>query len=773
MLTFSLLLLLPLGIVVTWYLQEKKIRHLTHKNENFQKVANVLQAGLYYKNIDSTYKWVNDAFCDMLNTTREKIIGKNDLEIFDEERALKHSFQEEQLRQGEEIYFEEKISNRFGTRYFASKKYLLKNDEGTPYAIVGTMQDITMQKESEIELRRQSDFVQTLINSQEQLIITTNGRKILSANSAFFEFFSVESLEEFQNIYGACICETFSNNAPQEYLRSTINGLTWIEYLTQNTLVHITHKVKITLNEQNYIFSVTGAKLPLKEDVSAAIFTEITELEEAKETALEAEKSAKIANESKSLFLANMSHEIRTPMNAIIGFSELLHEQLEEHHLQQFTATIQSAGHTLLELINDILDISKIEAGKLDIIPTPTNPYNLIKDTANIFALKLQENDIDLFIEVDETIPHTLIIDEIRVRQILLNLIGNAVKFTQKGSISIIAKALCIDDVQSSIDLEIAIKDTGIGIKESQLERIFNSFEQQDGQSAKQYGGTGLGLSISQKLALMMGGELNVESKEGKGSTFYLLIRNISISSVVVEKENTTYKEEYHFQPSTVLIADDIENNLELVAQNLKNTPLKILKANNGQVAVEMVQQNSVDLVLMDIRMPEMDGYEAAHIIKEMHPTLPIIALTASVMEHEFQDTSRENFDGYLRKPILRAKLLKELARFLPTQTVPHEVNTEEKMHIQLSQKTLQNREKITTTLTKEITPLYTQVKKSNNMKDVAIFASAINDIAQEYEIEYLHTYAEKLQQSVAIFDIMGIKKLLDEYDINLKALQC
>ena len=771
MLTFSLILLLTFGITLTWFIQEKKIKHLTQKNENLQKVANVLQTGLYYKNINGSYKWVNDTFCAMLNSTKEQIIGKTDLEIFDEERALKHTFQEEQLLQGKEIYFEEKIASRFGTRYFASQKYLLKNDEEHPYAVVGTMQDITMQKESEIELRSQSDFVQTLINSQEQLIITTNGRKILSANSAFFEFFSVDSLEEFVNNYGACICETFSDDVPKEYLRATMDGATWIEYLTQSTLTQATHKVKIVLNEQEYIFSVTGAQLPLKDHVSAAIFTDITELEEAKEAALEAERSAKIANESKSLFLANMSHEIRTPMNAIIGFSELLHEQLEEHHLQQFTATIQSAGHTLLELINDILDISKIEAGKLDIIPTPTNPYNLIKDTANIFALKLQENDVELFIEIDKTIPHTLIIDEIRVRQILLNLIGNAVKFTKKGSISVIAKALAIDDAQSSIDLEIAIKDTGIGIKESQLERIFNSFEQQDGQSAKQYGGTGLGLSISQKLARMMGGELYVESKEGVGSTFYLLIPNISISSVVVEKESSLHEKVYHFEPSTVLIADDIENNLELVAQNLKHTPLHILKATNGQKAVDIVKEMDVDLVLMDIRMPEMDGYEAAQLIKELHPKLPIVALTASVMEHEFQDTSRKHFDGYLRKPILRSKLLHELAQFLPTHTADKD-NTEEKTQLQLSKKATRNKEKIITLFAKKIAPLVTQAQKSNSMKDITTLASAIENIAQEYEIEHLLTYAKTLHESVAIFDIMEIKKLLESYEEHLSILQ-
>ena len=770
MLTFSLVLLL--GIAFTWFIQEKKIQRLIHVNENLQKVANVLQTGLYYKGMDANYKWVNDAFCAMLHTTKDNILGKNDLDIFDEERALKHNFQEEQLLQGKNISFEEKINSPFGTRYILSQKYLLKDTHNLPYAIVGTMQDITLQKESEIKLRYQNDFVQTLINSQEQLIITTNGRKILSANSAFFEFFSVDSLEIFVKNYGACICETFSDDAPQEYLRATMDGKTWIKYLTQHSLPQTTHKVKITLNKKEYIFSVTGAKLPLKEDISAAIFTDITELEKAKEVALEAERSATIANESKSLFLANMSHEIRTPMNAIIGFSELLHEQLEEHHLQQFTATIQSAGHTLLELINDILDISKIEAGKLDIIPTPTNPYNLIKDTANIFALKLQENEIELFMEIDETIPHTLIIDEVRVRQILLNLIGNAVKFTKKGSISVIAKALSIDDAHSSIDLEVAIKDTGIGIKESQLERIFNSFEQQDGQSARQYGGTGLGLSISQKLARMMNGELYVESKEGRGSTFYLLIRNITISSVIVEeKENTSHTEQYYFEPATILVADDIENNLELVAQNLKNRSLNILKANNGKTAVEIVKDNNIDLVLMDIRMPVMDGYEATRIIKELRPELPVIALTASVMEHEFQESSRENFDGYLRKPILREKLFKELARFLTTQTVPQEPTQQEKP-TQLSVITPQNKDKIIETLTTKVTPLYTQAKKSNNINDVTSFASALETLAQEYEISYFLTYVKQLQESIAIFNIMEIKKLLEEYKENLKILQ-
>ena len=746
----------------------EKVDELYKAKQSLENTTNALHDAIYYKDLDLKYTWVNDAFCKFTHLSREEIIGHSDLDIFDEEIGLKSHFEDEKLLQNKQsVFSESRVRSPIGkTIYIASQKHLLVDENDQPYAIAGTITDITVQKETEIEIREQKDFVQALINSQEQLIVTTDGKKLLSANTTFLDFFAVDSLEEFQQEYGAsCICETFNKNAPEGYLQPMMGNQTWIEYLTHRTYSNEIHKAMITRGNTNFIFSVTGVKLPLKNTIRAAIFTDITELEKAKQVADD-------ANASKSQFLANMSHEIRTPMNAIIGFSELLNEQVKDEHLKQFTKTIQSAGHTLLELINDILDLSKIEAGKMEIKPSPTNPYHLIEDTANIFALKLQEKDVDLFIEIDKQIPQTIIIDEVRVRQILLNLIGNAVKFTANGSITVKATAVKIDDDASTVDLKIDVIDTGIGIKEDQLDKIFHSFEQQDGQSTKEFGGTGLGLSISQKLAHMMDGDLSVASKEGEGATFTLTIHNISISSIIVEKTPTNEAAlDYHFHKATILIVDDIPNNQELVKQNFKDTQCDILSANNGAVAVEIVKTHKVDLVLMDIRMPVMDGYRAAEIIKNLYPKLPIIALTASVMEHQFEAINKEDFDGYLRKPILRANLFEELAKHLPYDRL-HIQQEEQQTPYMISKEVKEHKAEILQELQKTIQPLYQQAINTNNINDAKSFATALENLAKNYNVEHLINYAQQLKLAIDIFDIMQIKKLLDSYQHNIDILQ-
>ena len=744
---------------------KQRTQELNQAKQNLENTTNAISDAIYHKDLNFKYIWVNDAFCKYAHLPREEIIGETDFDIFDEEISIKSNFQDAKLiDDGESIYFESRINSPIGkTIYVSAQKHLLKDIDGKPYAIAGTISDITTQKETEIEIRRQKEFVQTLINSQEQIIITSDGKKLVSVNEMFYDFFAVSSIQEFGTEYGIeCICQMFNKNSPEGFLQPMMENETWLDYVASRALYNEVHKAMITRGSTDFIFSVTAAKLPGNRDLKSAVFTDITELELAKTT-------AELANKSKSEFLANMSHEIRTPMNAIIGFSELLHEQIEDKRLKQFTKTIQSAGHTLLELINDILDISKIEAGKLEISQNPTNPYQLIEDTANIFSLKIQEKDIDLFVDIANNIPKTLIIDEVRIRQILLNLIGNAVKFTERGYIKLSAKLEKIDKLKSSVNLLISVEDTGIGVKEDQLQRIFQSFEQQDGQDNKLYGGTGLGLSISKKLATMMGGELRVDSEYGKGATFTLWLPNIFISSVILEKDEELKNINYTFKKSTVLIVDDILNNRELVEQNFKNTAVDFLTATNGQEAVEIALKEDIDLILMDIRMPIMDGYKASQLIKEQKPNLPIVALTASVMKDEFDNEKSKNFDAYLRKPILKKKLFDELSNFLKYETETHVEQTTKKE--KLSQKTEDNREIILKYLTEELLQKQQKVLKSNNINETQIFADELYELALKYEIGFLKKYAKSLKDAIEIFDIMGIKKLLLEYEEQINLL--
>ena len=245
---------------------------------------------------------------------------------------------------------------------------------------------------------------------------------------------------------------------------------------------------------------------------------------------------------------------------------------------------------------------------------------------------------LDFVMDIDPAIPHSLMLDALRLRQVLFNLIGNAVKFTDKGSIRVRARTANQDKIRSKLDLLIDVEDTGIGISEQQKELVFQAFEQSSGQDAKKYGGTGLGLSISQRLVKLMGGEISLQSQQGKGSTFTIKLDLVDVSTIAIEEDikKTDSQTQIEFQPSSVLIVDDVTDNRDLLLQNFANTPLKIVEAENGLEAVNLAKQQQFDLILMDIRMPVMNGNQAAEEIK-VFSNVPIVALTASVMASQFE----------------------------------------------------------------------------------------------------------------------------------------
>jgi len=268
-----------------------------------------------------------------------------------------------------------------------------------------------------------------------------------------------------------------------------------------------------------------------------------------------------------------------------------------------------------------------------------------------------------------------------------------------------------------------------------------------------------------------MDGNISVESTYGEGTTFHLYIRKIKVSSIVVQRKDEKKEQQFIFEKATILLVDDIQNNRELVQQHFKETEITILSAENGKVATEIALNNEIDLVLMDIRMPVMDGYEAAKIIKELKPNLTIIALTASVMEDEFERVKSGNFDGYLRKPILSARLFKELSLFLKFNYV-EKVEIIEDDSIVLSTKTKENKDNILQNLESDISPIYEKVKSANNMNDTKIFAQSLLELSDKYEILHVEKYANKLLNAIDIFDIMSIKELLSKYEDIISSIK-
>ncbi|NMP31919.1 transporter substrate-binding domain-containing protein [Thalassotalea sp. M1531] len=542
---------------------------------------------------------------------------------------------------------------------------------------------------------------------------------------------------------------------------SNINQISASQFYNGNIEDIYEQQVQITTTEKRIIDGLLSV-IPIRYQGKTALLHIVVNLNDriVMERALEQEKDkAESANKAKSEFLANMSHEIRTPMNAIIGFTELLHEQIQDNKLKSFVQTIKSAGNSLLLLINDILDLSKIEAGKLTISKEVHNPHDIFDDISKIFTMNVRSKQLDFMLEIDERIPSALLLDSTRIRQILFNLVGNAVKFTDKGVITLTATALNEDKIHSKVDLRIDVQDTGIGISEDKLSHIFESFQQQEGQSVRKYGGTGLGLTISRRLTELMDGELSVTSKLGVGSCFSVYLRSIDVAAIKDVKSTSKDTEEVSnvkFKNTRVLIVDDILDNRKLLIEIFRTLSIEFMEASNGLEAVKLAESSDFDLIIMDIRMPEMDGYQAANIIKKSKPTLPIIALTASVMRDDYELMRRENFAGYLRKPVLKQELISELKNHLPYEK--ESLQQEEKAVVQ------QISDSLRILLADHYMSQCEQLKLNNNLSDIANFAQNLSQLAQEHNSEQLHDYSTRLIEATDIFDIVAIKALLNEF---------
>jgi len=651
-------------------IQQRNIE-LTQANARFNQTLELAPIGILNISTTGVFLEVNQGFCDFIGYSRDEILSMSFDSITCPACHAKHVTQFAQCLSGkisgftQETQYQQKDGNKVWGNLIVK---IIRHEDSTLDYFIEIIEDITTRKAIEDALLIQSLAVE---QSPSSVMITNTEGLIEYINPAFFKYTGY-TLHE---VIGQNPRFLSAQKTPEEtYVEmwSTLKqGKSWHGELINKTKLGIEH---IDLTTITPIVQANGSishYLGIQEDITTRKAVELNLLA-SQQALLEAKQHAELLVSTKARFIANMSHEIRTPISGIIGFSDLALIKDMPADIRDYLTKINSASLGLLGILNDILDFSKLEAGGISIKQEPFNLSVLKHNLYSLFINAADNKNLKFSIDISPETPVHLIGDELRLKQILINLLGNAIKFTTKGAVSL---TISVKDSNSSkAKLSFCVQDSGIGMSEQDISQLFQAFNQLDDSITRRFGGTGLGLSLSQELIQLMGSQFTVTSTVGLGSRFcFDLVMNLPSDTLIndIKEQENLSTVVTHFGEQLVgirvLVAEDNLFNQQIVKELLSLSGIIVELTNNGEEALAMLQQQHFDAVLMDAHMPVMDGFEATRKIRlqPRYATLPIIALTAGVTPEERNQCMAAGMDDFINKPINIGRLLNTLAKWL------------------------------------------------------------------------------------------------------------
>jgi len=765
----------------------------------FRTITDEANYGNVLTDLDGVFVYTNNAFAEMHGYRAEDLHGRHmsmlhsgtqiDRATDILEKLLLHGTLE-----AEEIWRTRKNGTVFPSLMNA---IVLYDEQGNPQFLSATTIDISEIKDQDEKIREQNSRLKAVMEAMPDMIFTHDQA------GNYLDFYKSEAnfdLNDYSNLVGGNLrdawpvetynmlfgkiqeCITTGKMITIEYPRIENGEKIWFEgrivrmddtkalRFVRNITERKEAQKKIQELNANLERKVKQRTMELA-GANRELMEEIEERKKLEKELIAAKEEADAANRSKSIFLANMSHEIRTPMNAVLGYADILGSVITDKTQNDYIQSIKSSGKGLLTIINDVLDLSKIEAGKMELDFGYISTHSFFSDFEQIFALKLKQQGIEFILEITSGTPSGLYVDEVRLRQVILNLLGNAVKFTEDGHVRVSVRTdnprLAKKEVTSTeeiIDLHIEVQDTGIGISEEDKSKIFDEF-MQSGRKTSQ--GTGLGLAISRRLIQMMGGTITMESELGIGSTFNIFIPGIAfVRDLDTLQENTQFNpDEVVFSKSTLIVVDDVEVNRNYLKDALKNTEINVLEAQGGLEGLKLIEETMPDLIICDIRMPEMNGFEFIEHLKRIKKLrhIPVLAYSASVMKEQKQKIQDSEFAGLLIKPVLISELYKELCRFMPFETVkiasPAGIS-----YGNISMENIIDRNDLMNSLENEAQAQWEKLQERQPINDVRKFGNLLITLGEKHEAQLCNKFGQDLIDAANNFNIDKILELIKKY---------